>query len=67
MSWPSPGLPTGVQLVGKVVRLQDAGAAAFRHAVELHQAARPAPQDVGLQSAWNGALVQNFMWKDERS
>ena len=39
----------GVQLVGVGVGLQDAGATAFGHAVELHQAARPARQHVGLQ------------------
>jgi hypothetical protein len=39
----------GVQLVGVQVGFEDAGAAAFGHAVELGQAAGPARQHVGLE------------------
>ena len=38
-----------VQLVRVLVRVEDAGAAAFGHAVELDQAAGPALQHVGLE------------------
>ena len=44
----------GVQLVGKLVRVQDAAAAAFGHAVELHQPAGPALQHIGLQRGVEG-------------
>ena len=38
-----------VQLVGLHMRFEDAGAAPFRHAVELDQPARPARHHLGLQ------------------
>ncbi len=47
-------LADGVQLVGMQVRLEDAGAAAFGHAVELDQAAGPALEHVGLERRVEG-------------
>src|SRR5690606_36120183 len=48
------GLADGMQLVRVLVGYQHAGAATFGHAVELHQAARPAGQHVGLEFAVEG-------------
>ena len=50
-------LAHGVQLVRKAVRLQDAGAPAFCHAVVLDQAARPARTGASARARRSWSIV----------
>ena len=54
------GTPHGVQLGGVQVRFQDAGSAAFGHAVKLDQTTRPAFENVGLDRCTEGCTGRKF-------